>query len=448
MKIGYIGLGALGSELARRFLPAHDLCVWDLNTGAVQEFARHGARAARSPVDLARHSEVVLLCLPRTSDVRQVLFGSGALASALAPGTLVIDQTSGVASETRALAGELASLGIDLIDAAVSASPHIVAQGGATLMAAGPAALYERALPVLRCITPTVHRCGARVGDGQAMKTVNNAMNGGCRLGTLEMVALGRKAGLSLEDLTEVLNRGEGRNQTTEKMLPAIAQGRASTNFALSLMLKDVNQAVTLGLEAGVPMPITSATRSLLQVGANQLGPAAQLEDMVGLIESMADVRLRRQEGEVVGLGASDGMAPGAAARLQLVDRCVGAMAAAITYECVAAGVKHGLDLEAMATLLHTSSGWSAASQRLLPALSAGTTTSPLSIGDVVQALQAAAGLGIECGAPTLLVNAARALYEWGANTRGARAGLDQMARVVEAGAGVDFARGRPAGHG
>lgn len=443
MKIGYIGLGALGSELARRFLPAHDLCVWDLNAAAVQAFTRQGARAARSPADLARHSEVVLLCLPRTSDVREVLFGSGALASALTPGTLVIDQTSGVAAETRALAGELAPLGIDLIDAAVSASPHIVAQGGATLMAAGPAALYERALPVLQCITPTVHRCGPRVGDGQAMKTVNNAMNGGCRLGTLEMVALGRKAGLSLEALTVALNRGEGRNQTTEKMLPAIAQGRASTNFALSLMLKDVNQAVTLGLGAGVPMPITSATRSLLQVGANQLGPAAQLEDMVGLIESMAGVRLRSQEDAVAG---PDAAASGAAARLQLVDRCVGAMAAAITYECVAAGLKHGLDLEAMATLLHTSSGWSAASQRLLPALSAGTTTSTLSIGEVVEALQAGAALGIDCGAPTLLANAARALYEAGANARGARAGLDEMARVVEAGAGVDFARGRQAG--
>ena len=444
MKIGYIGLGALGSELARRFLGAHELCVWDLNAAAVRDFADRGARVAQSPADLARHSEVVLLCLPRTSDVRQVLFGSGGLAGALTPGTLVIDQTSGIASETHALALELAPLGIDLMDAAVSASPHIVGQGGATLMVGGPDALHERALPVLRSITQTIHRCGLRVGDGQAMKTVNNAMNGACRLGTLEMVALGRKAGLSLAAMTDAFNQGEGRNQTTEKMLPAIAQGRASTNFALSLMLKDVNQAVTLGMAAGVPMPITSVTRSLLQVGANQLGPTAQLEDMVGLIGAMAGVGLGGGVGEGSTAGAervSGGAAGSTTAQLQLIDRCVAAMCAAITYECVAAGRRHGLGMEAMATVLHTTSGWSTASQRILPALSAGTRTSALSIAEVVQGLQAAARMGIEWGVPTLLVNATRALCEWGINTRGAQAGFDEMAHVVAAGAGIDFAR-------
>ena len=99
MKIGYIGLGALGGQLARRFLAAHELCVWDLNTASAQEFERLGARVAESPAELGQLCDVVLLCLPRSSDVRHVLLGTGGLAAALASGKLVIDQTSGVASE-------------------------------------------------------------------------------------------------------------------------------------------------------------------------------------------------------------------------------------------------------------------------------------------------------------------------------------------------------------
>jgi len=299
LKIGYIGLGALGSELARRLLRCHDLTVWDLHTPAIQSLAQEGAHGARNALELAQRSEVVLLCLPRSSDVRQAIFGADGLLEGLGPGTLVIDQSSGIPSETAAMARELETRGVRLIDVAVSASPHVVREGRAMLMAAGPDEAFERAVPVLRAISEHVFRCGSRVGEGQALKMLNNAMNAGCRLGTLEVVAMGRKAGVALDRMTEVLNRGGGRNLTTVNMLPAILQGRASTNFALALMLKDVNQAVEFGMGLGVPMPVTNLVRSLLQIGLNTLGEGARLEDMIGVIESMAGIRLAG--GETVG---------------------------------------------------------------------------------------------------------------------------------------------------
>jgi len=296
LKIGYIGLGALGNEIARRFLPSHELWVWDLSAEAIARLAEAGARAARCAAEVGREADVILTCLPRSIDVHQLLFGCGGLAAALAPGKLVIDQTSGVPEETREMARRLGEQGVALIDAAVSGSPHVIPQGLATLLISGAAETIERALPLLRVISETVFRCGTRVGDGQATKMVNNTMNAGCRLGTLEIVALGRKAGLSLECLTEVLNRGGGANLTTERMLPAIAQGKSATNFALALMLKDLNQASTLGMSLGVPTPISSAVRSLLQIGANILGQDAPLEGMIGVIESMAGTRLGSPE--------------------------------------------------------------------------------------------------------------------------------------------------------
>jgi 3-hydroxyisobutyrate dehydrogenase len=599
-----MGLGALGSQLARRFLAAHELTVWDINAVAAAEIQKEGATVASTAAELARRCDVVLLCLPRSSDVRQVIFGPGGLAEGLSGGMLVIDQTSGVPAESREIALALATLGVDMMDAAVSASPHVVAQGGATLMASGPDQVVERALPVLHAITPTVYRCGSRVGDGQAMKMVNNAMNGGCRLGTLEVVAMGRKAGLTLECMTAVLNQGDAANQTTEKMLPALLEGKSSTNFALSLMLKDVNQAVALGMDAGVPMPVTSVVRGLLQIGASLRGPDAKLEEMVGLIEAMAGTRLAaleqapaaaagvppagygaRPKVGYVGLGATgsslvrrlllshavhvydanpervrrleadgatpvpdlqslartcdviflclptsaevrkvllgaDGMArflaagkvvidqtsgdpaetaalavelgklgvhlldapvsgdpAGAAAgaiaimaggeadalaRVQpllaaissrivhcgqtgngqlmnLVHNAVSSLGLLLTYECVCTGLKHGLRLKDMSGVLVKGSGWSMSSRKLLPALVAGSQPAGLPLQRMVKDLRLAAGMGIRCGAPMLVSNAVRNLFELGANTYGGDANTDEMTKLYQSMAGVEF---------
>lgn len=307
MNIGYIGLGALGGELAKRFLGHHELTVWDLNREAVQRFKALGAHPATCAADIAARCDVILTCLPRSSDVHDMIFGAKGLAGALRPGTLIIDQTSGIPEQTRAMAQRLAESNVRMMDAAVSASPHIVSQGLTTLMVSGTDEAYEQALPVLRTITQTIYRCGNRVGDGQAMKMVNNAMNGACRVGTLEVVALGRKLGYPLNVLTRTFNHGPAQNQTTDKMLPAIEQGKESTNFSLALMLKDVNQAVALGMSTRTPMPVSGITRALMLMGLNKQGPAARLEDMIGVIESMADTRIAPQD-EAVPQANDDGL--------------------------------------------------------------------------------------------------------------------------------------------
>ena len=101
MKVGYVGLGAMGGALASHLVKKHSLSVLDLNHDVVASFVGRGARGAENGADLARGCELVLLCLPRSSDVQQALFGPKGLAEGLAPGTVVIDQTSGMPSETK-----------------------------------------------------------------------------------------------------------------------------------------------------------------------------------------------------------------------------------------------------------------------------------------------------------------------------------------------------------
>ena len=292
MRVGYIGLGAMGGALARHLVGKHTLSVLDLNSAVVAAFEQLGAHAAPSSKELARNCEVVLMCLPRSADVERVLFGPDGLAQGLSPGAIVVDQTSGIPNETRQFARRLADIGVSMLDAPVSGAMATAIAGTVSIIASGPKDVFEKVLPVLKAISPNVFYCGERVGNGQTMKAVNNMMNAGCRLATLEAVAMGRKFGLSLEAMTEALNHTTGRNFTTQGMLIAIAEGRQSTKFGLALQVKDVNQALSMGMEHGVPMPISDIVRGLLQIGLNTLGEKSQLEDMIRVIESMAGTRL------------------------------------------------------------------------------------------------------------------------------------------------------------
>jgi len=288
MRVGYIGLGAMGGALARHLVGKFPLTVFDLSPTVVQGFVDSGASAAASPADVARASDVVLLCLPRSSDVQKVIFGAGGLAEGLSSGSIVVDQTSGVPSETREFARQLAETGVALFDAPVSGAMATAIAGTISIIASGPSDAFDKALPILKAISPNVFHCGQRVGNGQTMKTVNNMMNVSCRLATLEVVAMGRKFGLPLETMTEAINATTARNYTSQGMLPAIAEGRQSTKFSLALQVKDIHQAISLGAEQGVPMPIGGAARAILQIGLNALGKDAQLEEMIGVIQSMA----------------------------------------------------------------------------------------------------------------------------------------------------------------
>jgi 3-hydroxyisobutyrate dehydrogenase len=422
MNVGYIGLGALGGSLARHYLAGHALTVWDINPGAIAALVEAGASAAASAVALARECDVIFTCLPRSADVRELVLGPAGLAEGLSPGKLVIDQTSGIPRETRAIAEAVAGRGGTMMDAAVSASPQLALQGGATLMASAPDQVFEHALPVLRDIARTVHRCGSRVGDGQAMKTVNNAMNAANRLGTLEVVAMGRKLGLSLRELAKLLNAGPGANQITDRMLPALIEGRASTNFALSLMLKDLDQAVSLGLELGVPMPVVGTVRSLYQIGVNTLGATASLEQVVELVETMAATRIPGEGEAPSGRTGPIGDA---------VVAAVAAMCEVITYECASVGLRYGLTLRDMADVLGESSGWSAASRLLLPGLAAGRREAPRPIEAIASDLRSAARLGMEAGAPMTVLNAVRTVCENAVNQQGGHRGLSHHYETV-----------------
>jgi len=288
MNIGYIGLGAMGGALANHLVRKHSLTVLDLNRDAVARFVEQGAHGAANGAELARRSEVVILCLPRSSDVKQALFGPDGVAAGLARGSVVIDQTSGQPEETRAFAQQLQARGVVMIDAPVSGAMATAVAGTVSIITSGPRATYDRVRPLLTDISPNVFHVGETVGNGQTLKAVNNILNASCRIAALELAALGRKYGLTMDAMIAALNATTATNFTTRGMFPAIAEGRQSTKFRLVLQLKDAYQAVNMGADQGVTMPLCGLVAGVLQTAVNQLGEDAQLEQIIAYVESLA----------------------------------------------------------------------------------------------------------------------------------------------------------------
>lgn len=291
MELGYVGLGAMGGALARRLMLSQKLHVLDLNPETVQGFVDNGAIPAQNGAALAEACDVVMLCLPRSENVRAAIFGPGGLAEGLKPGQILVDQTSGDPDETRAMAAELAERGITLIDAPVSGGPAGADAGTIAIMVGGPMEAFEKVKPVFDTISPNIIHCG-ETGNGHVVKLVNNVLTACNRIALFEALVMGRKYGLSLATMTEVINKSSGASGASERALPAMLEGREASNFALSLLLKDVSLATKLGLNCGAPMMLANVARGILQSGVYQLGGEVNMDHIVEEIEAAANVKL------------------------------------------------------------------------------------------------------------------------------------------------------------
>ena len=204
MSIGYVGLGNMGGALARRLLLTHPLHVHDVNDTAAQRLSNLGAKPCASGSEVAAQCDTVLLCLPTSAEVRSAIFGANGLGATARRGTLIVDQTTGDPTATRAMAAELAPRGIELIDAPVSGGPRGADAGTIAIMVGATEAQYARILPVLHAISPNVFHAG-EVGCGQVVKLANNMISAGQRLLSFEAMALAVKNGVTPERAADII---------------------------------------------------------------------------------------------------------------------------------------------------------------------------------------------------------------------------------------------------
>lgn len=291
--VGFIGIGTMGFHMAMNILRGgYRLQVFDLDKEALAEAEKVGATVMPTVADLVRTSNLVVTMLPDAPDVEAVALGQDGIESAARPGTLYVDMSTIDPVTTRRVGARLAQRGIRMIDSPVARGVDNARAGTLALMVGGDPADFKTAEPVLRLMADTITHCGA-LGNGAAMKLVNNFMSNGIVSTVAESMTLGLKAGLPL-DLMIQISGGTGTNNAwLHKLMPAKAfRGDYSLGFMSRLARKDQRLALKLAEETGVPLTLGKAVLQMLDETVAAY-PGEDFTSVLRVVSGKAGVEMR-----------------------------------------------------------------------------------------------------------------------------------------------------------
>ena len=274
-RVGFIGIGAMGRPMAARLAQAgFALSILDADTqlaGAVA--AELGGNWARTGAELARECGLIVTMLPTSAIVAEVLGGAEGVLAGLQKGAVLVEMSSGVPAETKALAARVAEAGGTLIDAPVSGGVPRARTGELAIMAGGEPQAIDRAEPLLRAMGTSIMRTGP-VGSAHAMKALNNLVSAGGFLLGIEALLIGQAAGFDPAVMVDVLNASTGMNNSTQKKFKQFVLSRSfDAGFGLDLMVKDLGIAMGVARETATPAPIAALVREMWAAAQAMLGP-------------------------------------------------------------------------------------------------------------------------------------------------------------------------------
>ncbi len=256
-KVGIIGVGNMGGAMAQR-LGALGWAPWvhDLDAAKAQALLPFSAVA---PVDIhgaASNSVATIICVVDAVQTRDVLFGPQGIAADLLPGHVVVLCPTIAPEDVEAIAAQLATRGVDTIDAPMSGGPARARDGSMSLLVAGADAVVARCEPLLQALSDKVFRISERPGDGARTKLVNNLLAGINLVGAAEVMALARRMGLDLDRTLDVIGQSSGQSWIgTDRMRRAIA-GDLAPRAHMTLLAKDTRLAQQAAQSVGFEGPL------------------------------------------------------------------------------------------------------------------------------------------------------------------------------------------------
>src|SRR5215204_2589992 len=269
MKLGFVGLGAMGAPMATNLLGAgHELAVWNRSPERADPLVEAGARRADSPADAASGTRATILMLTNAEAVQEVLFGEEGVVKGLPAGAAVINMgTIGTVATTR-IAEKLDDLGFRMLDAPVAGSTPVAAAGELDIMVGGDEQTIEEFQPVLAAMGEKISYMG-EVGSGALIKLINNLILGATMAVLSEGLALGEAAGIPVEKQLEVLAGGAASGVAQRKSAYLISRSY-EPQFKFSHELKDLYYALELGRDLEDPLPITAVVSQIYNAGMRE----------------------------------------------------------------------------------------------------------------------------------------------------------------------------------
>ena len=276
--VGMVGAGNMGGRMIRRMVAAgYEVLAVDADPAKIPATR---ATAAASLAELAAACAVVMLSLPDSSVIESVIRGPGGLLEHARAGQVFVDLSTADPASTRSLSTELAARGVRFLDAGISGGAAAAERGTLTLMVGGDAGALAAVRPLLDAFSTHVHHMGGS-GAGHVTKVLNNFLNGVTLAATAEVMVAGKKAGLDLAQLLEVINSSSGVSFASLNRFPHIIKGDyLEGGLTGRLMAKDVRLYLTLAEDLGVATLVGPGTLTAFQV-SNALGYGDMISNRV-----------------------------------------------------------------------------------------------------------------------------------------------------------------------
>ena len=263
MRVGFIGLGAMGNPMAANLQKAgYELTIHDIRREQGRNLEDAGAVWATTPAETAERSDVVLLSLPGPVQVESVVLDENGVFSGLAAGGACIDTSTNSPAVMRRIAEAGAARGIQVLDAPISGGIWGARDASLTVFAGGEEAVFEKYRPLFHCIGKTVVHMGP-LGSGNVAKLVNNLIMYINFIGACEGMALGVKAGLDPRILLDVIKPSMGHSTFMERTMKLSLDGKL-LHFVTDGAVKDMRLCVELGRELSVPLEAGPLVETLI----------------------------------------------------------------------------------------------------------------------------------------------------------------------------------------
>lgn len=286
VKLGFIGLGNMGSRIAHRLLDhGYHLTAYDIDAAKAQAIVAKGGVFAKNIPELAQSADVILSCLTNDEAAESVYMDPEGIFAVARPGTVVLEMSTISPEASRELHRLGARRGIEVMDVAISGSTPAAEQGTLTLLAGGNRELFRAAKPIFQAIAKQSFLIGDP-GSGTTMKLVVNSLLGAGMQAIAEAVVLGEKAGLDRDRLLEVLAKTAVVAPAHVGKLARIAANDYSPQFPLRLMHKDFQLILDAAAQEKVAMP---ATEAAFRVNSDELAHSGE-EDFSAVVRRMEEV--------------------------------------------------------------------------------------------------------------------------------------------------------------
>ncbi len=262
--VGVIGLGAMGSGMARSLRRhGHAVRVFDVRAEVAQAFAAEGGIACSSLTELAQQCQVIVSVVVNAAQTEAGLFGECGCSAAMARGSVWVMCSTVDPNWSMALEARLATLGILYIDAPISGGAAKAASGEMTMMTAGVPAAYAAVGPLLDAMAAKVYRLGDRAGAGSKVKIINQLLAGVHIAAAAEAMALGLREGVDAAALYEVITHSAGNSWMFENRMAHVLAGDYTPLSAVDIFVKDLGLVLDVARATKFPLPLSSTAHQM-----------------------------------------------------------------------------------------------------------------------------------------------------------------------------------------